>query len=352
LASAKKNPSFSGDCQDKIVCYRSGFMQTVAESVEINTPDLRQAIKTLSRVSTPASVYHIIEVWLVVIVAVYTSAFLVPPSSGVLGILVYLAAVVIIASRQHALMVLVHDGIHKRLARTPWINDWLTRLTTACPVFISLAKWRFIHLYHHQYTHTAEDPDLAIYARYPLASKKFLRLLLRDLCGLNVVTALKYFIDIPLVTPSFNRRFLGEARESQYRQVADMGVCYLFWGVVGAGGLYLGGGKAALLFTLYWLVPYCTFTQVFFRIRGAIEHGNVPEPQNPYQQTRTYFIHPALGVFFSPKQVNFHLEHHLYPSVPFYNLPRLHRLLQRVEYPHKHGYCEAFVDSLRKLVRA
>ena len=41
----------------------------------------------------------------------------------------------------------------------------------------------------------------------------------------------------------------------------------------------------------------------------------------------------------------------LHPSVPFYNLPRLHRLLQRVEYSRKHGYGAAFADSLRKLVR-
>ena len=28
--------------------------------------------------------------------------------------------------------------------------------------------------------------------------------------------------------------------------------------------------------------------------------------------------------FFAPHMVNYHLEHHLYPSVPFYNLPELH----------------------------
>ncbi|MBI3304682.1 MAG: fatty acid desaturase, partial [Deltaproteobacteria bacterium] len=116
------------------------------------------------------------------------------------------------------------------------------------------------------------------------------------------------------------------------------------------GVVVFGGSRAALLLALYWFVPYCTFTQVFFRIRGAIEHGNVPDPGNPYQQTRTYFIHPALGFFFSPKQVNYHLEHHLYPSVPFYNLPRLHALLQQVVYPRERGYCEAFTESLRRLV--
>jgi fatty acid desaturase len=30
-----------------------------------------------------------------------------------------------------------------------------------------------------------------------------------------------------------------------------------------------------------------------------------------------------------PHQVNYHIEHHLYASVPHYNLPALHRELQR-----------------------
>ena len=82
--------------------------------------------------------------------------------------------------------------------------------------------------------------------------------------------------------------------------------------------------------------------KLFFRIRGAIEHGNVPDPQNPYQQTRTYLIHPVLSFFFAPKQVSYHLEHHLYPSVPFYNLPRLHIELRQTVYPREDGYCETF----------
>jgi len=326
-------------------------VQNAAEPLLSGTPDLRQTIKVLSRINGLASVYHIVEVWLVVAATVYASVIFVPLSSGVLGGAVYLAAVAVISSRQHALMVLAHEGIHKRLSRTFRINDWLTRLAVAFPVFISLAKWRFIHLYHHQYTHTADDPDRAIYARYPLRRKIFLRLLLRDMCGLNVVTTLKYFIDIPLITPDFNRRFLGETREAQYRQIADMRAFTLFWVMIMGGGLYFGGSRAALLWALYWLVPYCTFTQVFFRIRGAIEHGNVPGPNNPYRQTRTYFMHPALGFFFSPKQVNYHLEHHLYPSVPFYHLSQLHTLLRQAVYPQERGYCESFAVSLHKLVQ-
>jgi fatty acid desaturase len=324
-------------------------MQSAADIVPAETQDFRQLIKTLSRVQIATSLYHLVEIWLVIFLAVYASAIWWPLLSGVSGGCAYAAAVVIIASRQHALMVLTHEGVHKRLSRTLWVNDGLARFVASVPVFISLAKWRFIHLYHHQYTHAADDPDRAIYARYPLASRKFFRLLLRDLCGLNVLSTLKYFIDIPLVTAKFNRRFLGEERNAQYRQIADMRQFALFWLVVLGGGIFVGRMSFVSLFGCYWLVPYCTLTQVFFRIRGAIEHGNVPDPHNPYRQTRTYLINPILAFFFSPKQVNYHLEHHLYPSVPFYNLPRLHQVLRQATYPREDAYCEPFATSLRKL---
>ena len=106
-------------------------MQNVAEPLLTETPDLRQTIKALSRVNVLASVYHIAEVWLVVTTTVYASVIFVPLSSGVLGVVVYLAAVAVISSRQHALMVLTHEGIHKRLSRTLWVTDWLARLTAS-----------------------------------------------------------------------------------------------------------------------------------------------------------------------------------------------------------------------------
>jgi fatty acid desaturase len=206
-------------------------------------------------------------------------------------------------------------------------------------------------LYHHQFTQTVNDPDRAIYARYPLGSRKFFRLLLRDVCGMNVLTTLKYFIDLPLVTPEFNRRFLGDSRAVQYQRIADMRAFAVFWLVVLTWGQIFGGSRFIFLFGLYWLVPHCTLTQVFFRIRGAIEHGNVPDPQNPYRQTRTYFLHPAVAFFFAPKGVNYHLEHYLYPSVPFFHLPRLHAELRRTVYPLEAAYYEEFFASLRRLVR-
>ena len=130
-------------------------------------PALRQTVKELSQISTLRAVYHLAEVWGVIGLAIWLSGWVCPPFTGIWGACVYIGAVVVIAARQHALMVLVHEAIHKRIARTVWINDALARVAAAFPVFISLSKWRFIHLHHHQYTQTKDDPDRAIYAVIP-----------------------------------------------------------------------------------------------------------------------------------------------------------------------------------------
>jgi fatty acid desaturase len=59
------------------------------------------------------------------------------------------------------------------------------------------------------------------------------------------------------------------------------------------------------------------------------EHGNVPglyEP-DPRANTRTTKANLLERVLLCPNHVNFHIEHHLMPSVPCWRLPGLHRLL-------------------------
>lgn len=331
-----------------------------AEEIPVsNRISLRSTVRALSRISTTRGVYHLVEVWAVIGLAVWFGESAIssvtaglPVGGAAFGHLIgYVVAAAVIASRQHALMVLGHEAIHKRLSPNAQVNNCLGRFLATFPVFISLSKWSFIHLQHHKHTNTPYDPDRAIYARYPLATTKFRRLLLQDIFGLNVISTLKYFTDLPFVTRRFNRRFLGEARAAEYARATDIRTFVAFWVIVLAVGLGWGGLAFAKLFVVYWLVPYCTLTQVFFRIRGAIEHGNVPDPDNPYQRTRTYFTPAALSFFFAPKQVNYHLEHHLYPSIPFYNLPHMHGVLKQEVYPRETGYVEPFHTSLQKLVR-
>src|SRR5262245_22284410 len=47
--------------------------------------------------------------------------------------------------------------------------------------------------------------------------------------------------------------------------------------------------------------------------------------EEEYSITRTTIPTRLESLFFLPRNVGYHLEHHWYPSVPFYRLPDLHK---------------------------
>ncbi len=96
------------------------------------------------------------------------------------------------------------------------------------------------------------------------------------------------------------------------------------------------------LILLYWIVPLATVFLAIRYIRSVAEHYAV-EHDNVLTESRT-----LLALFWecwliAPWGLNYHLEHHLFPSVPCFRLGELHRLLMtRDPYPQiahvTHGY--------------
>jgi len=49
--------------------------------------------------------------------------------------------------------------------------------------------------------------------------------------------------------------------------------------------------------------------------------------------------------------MGYHLEHHMFPRVPYYNLPKLHALLKSDTPPPYNGLIEAYREIVPALVR-
>jgi fatty acid desaturase len=93
-------------------------------------------------------------------------------------------------------------------------------------------------------------------------------------------------------------------------------------------------------YVVLWIVPLATVLQVIFRLRAICEHGALTDFSSPLTAARTNLPTWWERYFLFPHHVNFHIEHHLYPAVPHYNLPRLHEALKA------HGIVEG-VEILR-----
>lgn len=77
--------------------------------------------------------------------------------------------------------------------------------------------------------------------------------------------------------------------------------------------------------SLVWLAAPFTFTFVN-RILENAQHTNMQENVNDFRlNTRTVKLNSVLGLIYS--NMHLHVEHHMFPKVPYYNLPIVHRYL-------------------------
>ena len=268
----------------------------------------KRELMELSQISTLRSALQIIIEWILILTAIWACERFWEPW-------LYLATIIVIATRQHSLMIMLHEGTHYRLCRNRKINDWVSELVLAWPVLISARSYRANHFAHHRYLNTDRDPDWVRRRGdqnwvFPKRPREMAVLLLGDLTGLGAVALVKLLRTVASRDTDVSKGFLM-AR-------------YLFYVAVLAIAFWTG--TAHLLFG-YWFVPLFTCLVCIFRIRSIAEHSALGLARTPYAGTRTTLTSFLERIFLAPNNVNYHLEHHLYPSVPFFRLPSLHALL-------------------------
>jgi fatty acid desaturase len=239
--------------------------------------------------------------------------------------LVVLFAVLIIGTRQHALFVIAHDAAHYLLYERRWLNDLVGR---ACATVqgLSMCTYRVIHRLHHNNLYGELDPDTALHGGYPRGRWYLIRKLLKDLSGLTAWKTYAYFLGgAPALNTATNvalrplddtsEKLRTEAKRDRNAVIAlHLGLLLVF-----AWAGYL------VEYLVLWVLPLVTVVQAILRLRAIAEHGATTDFSSPLTAARTNLAPAWLEWLIFPHQVNYHIEHHLYASVPHYNLPALHR---------------------------
>jgi fatty acid desaturase len=246
--------------------------------------------------------------------------------------LTILAAVVLLAGRQLALSVLMHDCGHRTLFRTARLNDIVGQWLCALPVMNDQPSYARGHLEHHRKAGSSEDPDLPNYRDYPVSAQSFRRKVIRDLTGQTGFKLMTYIVRGAAGAITRERR---ASALPFVQQLAVQLALFLILAAFGIGWTYL-----------LWAVAYMTVFMLIIRVRQIAEHGAVPDLFDPDSRmnTRTVDAPWWQRMIFAPCGVNFHMEHHFMASVPCYRLGELRRHLRERhaldEVPEFHGYGE------------
>ena len=160
---------------------------------------------------------------------------------------------------------------------------------------------------------------------YPRGKLYLAKKLLFDLCGLNAWKNYAYFFGAPAIndeTGASHRPLDDTAPSLRIAARRDRWLVVLLQAVMVVVATLSG---YLLVYLLLWIVPALTVLQPILRLRAICEHGAVTDYSSPRTAARTNTGPPWLMWLLFPHHVNYHLEHHVYPAIPHYNLPACHR---------------------------
>ncbi|CAN5555977.1 hypothetical protein BH20ACT2_BH20ACT2_09350 [soil metagenome] len=204
--------------------------------------------------------------------------------------------------------ILAHEAAHRLLFNAKRWNDLVGRWALASPAFVPLDAYRRGHMAHHKDEMGPAEPDLELYAGYPIARASLRRKLQRDAFGSSGWKNL--------------RGLFGALRSTVGRPHALR---------IAAAQLVLISGFTLLgrpeLYLFLWLLPWLTVWRVINRLRAIAEHGGMGRSEDRRQTT--HHVRQSLFARFwmVPFNTGWHLAHHVDIGVPFRNLPRLHQEL-------------------------
>ena len=312
----------------------------------------RDEIKELTTTSNLHGAWAVGSTWTVIVMTFGTVAYSWEylPTWG--KVLMCALALAILAGRQLALAILMHDASHHSLFKTKWLNTHLTDWLCARPIWNDVGKYRPYHLKHHAKTSQPDDPDLGLVKNFPITQSSLFRKFFRDLNGQSGLKFLagRVLMDLELLEwsvsndpkpiPRGDRSNLELAKNllknSSGMLISNAAIFSALWAS--------GHPKLYLLWPLAYITPF----PLFIRIRAMAEHAGLETSHSALSNTRTTRAGWLARALVAPIHVNYHIEHHLMASVPHQKLARMHQMLRERQYVDAPP---SYLDVIRSLLK-
>jgi fatty acid desaturase len=216
----------------------------------------------------------------------------------------------------HLMGFIGHEGLHFNLAKNRHLSMTLGTLFSSCTVLFIQMGMTLDHWTHHKYCNTPKDPDLRLFGKHESfltrvlfarssASRLYARRAFRMMIGMPLDPSLTHIV-FPMKAPVMRFYCL-----LNFLCAAGWAALYVRIGMIDWRYLLLG-----------FAIPFL-FTNAISGLRPYAEHMGLDDGMWTNSRSRTSLFWTILDF-----GGNYHLEHHIYPSVPQWLLPGVHRHLR------------------------
>lgn len=243
-------------------------------------------------------------------------------------------AFIVVGSCQYALFILGHDALHGSLHPRRIINDRLAKWLIYGPMFMGLEDARRNHLEHHRRLGTKSDPDRYLHSLDNKNTKiKFL------LFCTGLATFAKTVVKVTpmgkllsqqpqpvvpssskVVDDSLAKTLIAYCRQRYPVMVMQPLLLMLF--------VLLG--LPLFSYFILWVAPIYVCVFLPDEIRAFCEHAVIQPLDELADSHRLITFCPTRleAIIFSPHNMNYHAEHHLWPAIPYFSLPKAHQFVK------------------------
>ncbi len=232
---------------------------------------------------------------------------------------------------------LQHQAIHS-LGFSNRTANYLVGIGLGAPMLVSFSAYQDDHLRHHRLVGTADDKEFFNYGENgTLDLQGFLTMLFMPLHYMKFLDRVRKAIwgwDIKCRNQKASQRMRFEylLLAAMFTSLISLSICFKSWAVITA-----------------WLLPLVLVAGPIHSLIELPEHyGCSRDSKNVFENTRS-ITSTRLMTWFTNGN-NYHVEHHLYPSLPIDSLPILHLEVKDriVNYNSTYfGFFKNFISDLR-----
>ena len=238
-----------------------------------------------------------------------------------------------------------HETGHKTAFKSKFWNEFFYQIASYMNNFEPV-RWRWSHFKHHGHTASTKDPhDFEIVISKPTDVLYFFSFFipLANVFYLHKSLQFETLQHSLGITTNVLRECVPEREINKCRASARIHVS--IWIISAGASLYFN----SWLPLLYIVLPvfYGNTLRVAF---GLTQHSGLQENIKDHRySTRTVILNPIFSFLYW--HMEYHIEHHMFPTVPSYNLPKLYTMIKDQTPPAKKGLWGAYSEIIPAIIK-
>ena len=209
-----------------------------------------------------------------------------------------------------------HECSHGTAFKTPWMNNALYQVASFCMIR-NPVTWRWSHARHHTDTViVGRDPEIAV-MRPPV----FFKVIANFFGIFDAISGWGRMLrNASGRLDAEERSFIPDSEQPKVIRIARI------WVLIYAATIALAVWMGSILPLMAIGLPrlYGAWHHV---MTGLLQHGGLADNVNDHRlNSRTVYMNPVSRFIYW--NMNYHVEHHMFPMVPYHALPKLHDLIK------------------------